>query len=148
MIPLILRAQVVAKAVGLPAVMIVALLAVVLIASMKDDTVVRIAALCPITIVLLAAAWRMLRGTDHGSTDIAMTREGFFASNIPLADFGGALKQMLSAYRRQPLPQPIGVVEGSAADTASLHERRIALPPHVETATAEPRLSESAGHVE
>ncbi len=90
----------------------------------------------------LASAIRAVRGTEEGSTDVEITRDGVRMLNIPQAAFLRAVDatvlaglQIIHSGRPRPLPHPVGIVRGNPANANDLIvDGRASLPEYVEVA--------------
>lgn len=77
---------------------------------------------------IIAVSWRMIRGTEQGSTDVEVSREGLKLINIPQASFVQTIQAGLTALAVQQygrlllhaLPPPTGRVRGSPARESDL----------------------------
>ena len=104
---------------GHSAVVIVAIIAIVFVAFSGMPDWLKLVFLLVLAPLICAGAFRMVRGTEEGPTDLVVTADGIRITNIVPSRLGEVLGSALRAYRR-PLPRPAGTVQGNPAKEADL----------------------------
>lgn len=99
--------------------------------------------------VVLATAWRMVWGTEEGSTDLEATREGLRIYNLPPESLERALALAIRGYTgRRALPRPVGTVQGNPARDADLiPDEGASLPETVEVTDRPIEIPGEAGQL-
>ena len=86
---------------------------------------------------IIGVSWRMIKGTEQGSTDVEVSRDGLRLLNIPQASFTSTIQAGLMAFAVKQyghlllhgLPPPTGRVTGSPARESNLVEDSMASLP-------------------
>jgi hypothetical protein len=120
-----IKSRLIARAAGLPVVMLGALAAFVCFATITLDFSLAWFGLIILSCPILAATYRIVKGGDQGTTDLEITdgQRKIAISNIPLGS-AGILTRAINLYGRYPLPRATGVVKegGNPADEKDLIE--------------------------
>lgn len=149
-------ARLVATVLGVPAVMAVGLIAFVWLVlglvRAEAPTWLRLVMFAPFAFVPVAVSWRLIRGGEQGPTNVEMIQtlaeRRMTISNVPLFDVARAVAQVMGAFRRAPLPRPVGRVVGSPAiASAVVPDPTATLPEGTPVAEESPALPEDAAGV-
>ncbi len=136
MIDLSIKARLIARVLGLPAVAVVAIAALIGIGFTPMESWLKLIALLLDGSVLVASAVRIFKGGEQGPTDLEITDgpRRIAITNIPLSQ-AVILSRGLGIYGRRPMPRPAGVVTGNPAETANVVElASAALPENTDVA--------------
>src|SRR5260370_38912779 len=103
-----------------------ALVALVLLGVFGTSDLVSLCGFGIVFIMVLAIAWRVVRGGDQGTTDVQVTRDGVQITNIPLNSAAEILRRALGVYIEQhhlplPMPKPVGIVTGNPSEAVAVH---------------------------